>query len=65
MLLGSMEGALDKAGSYATLGSAYYAVKANNDPAIVKTIYDAGASFDVASVAEERLLPVAKSKGHW
>ena len=30
----------------------YYAVKANNDPAIVQTFYDAGASFDVASVAE-------------
>ena len=31
---------------------AYYAVKANNDPAIVQTFYDAGASFDVASMAE-------------
>jgi len=30
----------------------YYAVKANNDPAIVQTFYDVGASFDVASVAE-------------
>jgi ornithine decarboxylase len=30
----------------------YYAVKANSDPAIVQTLYDAGASFDVASVAE-------------
>ena len=30
----------------------YYAVKANSDPAIVRTFYDAGASFDVASVAE-------------
>src|SRR6202167_4572541 len=30
----------------------YYAVKANNDPAIVQTFYDAGASFDVASVTE-------------
>jgi ornithine decarboxylase len=30
----------------------YYAVKANNDPAIVKTFYGEGASFDVASVAE-------------
>jgi len=30
----------------------YYAVKANSDPAIVKTFYEAGASFDVASVAE-------------
>ncbi len=30
----------------------YYAVKANPDPAIVETLYDAGASFDVASVAE-------------
>src|SRR5215831_16797219 len=30
----------------------YYAVKANSDLAIVQTFYDAGASFDVASVAE-------------
>ena len=30
----------------------YYAVKANPDPAIVRTFYDAGASFDVASMAE-------------
>jgi ornithine decarboxylase len=30
----------------------YFAVKANSDPAIVKTFYDAGGSFDVASVAE-------------
>ncbi len=31
---------------------AYYAVKANPDPAIIRTFYDAGASFDVASLAE-------------
>src|SRR6202166_1795612 len=31
---------------------AYYAVKANSDPAIVETFYAAGASFDVASMAE-------------
>lgn len=31
---------------------AYFAVKANPDPAIVKTLYDAGASFDVASMPE-------------
>jgi ornithine decarboxylase len=30
----------------------YFAVKANSHPAIVKTIYDVGGSFDVASVAE-------------
>lgn len=30
----------------------YYAVKANSDPAIVRTLYRAGASFDVASMAE-------------
>jgi ornithine decarboxylase len=30
----------------------YFAVKANSDPAIVKTFYAVGASFDVASVAE-------------
>jgi ornithine decarboxylase len=30
----------------------YFAVKANNDPAIVRTFYELGASFDVASVAE-------------
>ena len=33
---------------------AYYAVKANSDPAIVKTLYEAGASFDVASIDEFR-----------
>jgi ornithine decarboxylase len=31
---------------------AYYAVKANSDPAIVKTLFEAGASFDVASMPE-------------
>jgi ornithine decarboxylase len=31
---------------------AYYAVKANPDPAIVGTLYQAGASFDVASMPE-------------
>ncbi len=31
---------------------AYYAVKANPDPAIVETLYAAGASFDVASMPE-------------
>ena len=31
---------------------AYFAVKANAAPEIVKTFYDVGASFDVASVAE-------------
>ncbi len=35
---------------------AYYAVKANADPAIVKTFYDAGASFDVASMPEFRIV---------
>ncbi len=30
----------------------YYAVKANNEPAIIKTFYEEGGSFDVASVAE-------------
>mgnify|MGYP000190006683 CR=1 FL=1 len=30
----------------------YYAVKANPDPAIVRTLYRAGASFDVASLPE-------------
>jgi len=31
---------------------AYYAVKANPDPVIVKTLFDVGASFDVSSIAE-------------
>ena len=31
---------------------AYYAVKANPDPAIIKTLYEVGASFDVASMPE-------------
>lgn len=35
---------------------AYYAVKANSDPAIVETLYKEGASFDVASMAEFRLV---------
>lgn len=35
---------------------AYYAVKANPDPAITKTLYDEGASFDVASIAEFNLV---------
>lgn len=35
---------------------AYYAVKANSDPEIVKTFYEAGGSFDVASMAEFRLV---------
>lgn len=35
---------------------AYYAVKANADPMIVRTLYEAGASFDVASMAEFNLV---------
>jgi ornithine decarboxylase len=35
---------------------AYYAVKANPDPAIVRTLFDAGASFDVASMPEFRIV---------
>jgi ornithine decarboxylase len=35
---------------------AYYAVKANSDPEIVRTLYDLGASFDVASLAEFQLV---------
>lgn len=31
---------------------AYYAVKANPDPEIIRTLYQAGASFDVASLPE-------------
>jgi ornithine decarboxylase len=31
---------------------AYYAVKANPEPKVVKTLYEAGASFDVASMPE-------------
>ena len=34
----------------------YYAVKANPDPAIVRTFYEAGASFDVASMPEFMLV---------
>jgi len=30
----------------------YFAVKANSDPAIARTFYEAGSSFDVASMAE-------------
>ncbi len=35
---------------------AYYAVKANSNPEIVKTFYEAGASFDVASLPEFMLV---------
>jgi ornithine decarboxylase len=35
---------------------AYYAVKANPDPAIVRTLFEAGASFDVASLPEFRIV---------
>jgi len=35
---------------------AYYAVKANPDPAIVRTLYRVGASFDVASLEEFKLV---------
>jgi ornithine decarboxylase len=31
---------------------AYYAVKANPDPVIVKTLFEVGSSFDVSSIAE-------------
>jgi ornithine decarboxylase len=34
----------------------YYAVKANPEPAIIRSLYRAGASFDVASLAEFRLV---------
>jgi ornithine decarboxylase len=35
---------------------AYYAVKANADPAIAKTLYEVGGSFDVASMPEFRIV---------
>ncbi len=35
---------------------AYYAVKANPDPAIIRTLYDIGSSFDVASITEFNLV---------
>ncbi len=35
---------------------AYYAVKANPDPQIVRTLFKAGASFDVASLPELRVV---------
>lgn len=35
---------------------AYYAVKANPAPEIIRTFYEAGASFDVASIGEFRLV---------
>jgi len=35
---------------------AYYAVKANPAPEIIRTLYDAGASFDVASLTEFMLV---------
>jgi ornithine decarboxylase len=52
---------------------AYYAVKANAEPAIVRTLYRAGASFDVASMPEfmlvyeniKRLSPRAQQDFIW
>ena len=35
---------------------AYYAVKANPDPVLVKTLFDARASFDTSSIAEFRVV---------
>src|SRR5512139_3134077 len=35
---------------------AYYAVKANSDPSIVRTLFKAGASFDVASMPEFKIV---------
>src|SRR5471032_1785070 len=35
---------------------AYYAVKANPDPEIVRTLFKEGASFDVASMPEFRIV---------
>src|SRR5512135_775056 len=43
-------------GRYLPRVQAYYAVKANPDPAIIRTLYAAGASFDVASIAEFKLV---------
>jgi len=34
----------------------YYAVKANSEPEIIKTLYNLGASFDVASLPEFNLI---------
>ena len=48
--------------NYATLRKhlprvqAYYAVKAFADPVVVKTLFDAGASFDVASMPEFKIV---------
>jgi len=52
---------------------AYYAVKANPEPEIVRTLYKVGASFDVASLAEfslvykniRRLAPSARQDFIW
>ncbi|MFZ1947689.1 MAG: type III PLP-dependent enzyme [bacterium] len=41
----------------------YYAVKANSDPEIIKTMFDEGASFDVASFPE--FLAVHKHIARW
>lgn len=38
--------------SYMPMIQVYYAVKANSHPAIVKTLFDMGCSFDVASLPE-------------
>ena len=49
----------------------YFAVKANPDPAIVRTLFEAGASFDVASMPEFRIVyenirkMPPKPRQHW
>ena len=50
---------------------AYFAVKANPDPEIVKTVYEAGGSFDVASMPEFDIVYAnvagmpAEERQHW
>ena len=39
----------------------YYAVKANPDPEIVRTLYKEGASFDVASMPEFMIVQIGRA----
>ena len=43
-------------GQFLPRAQVYYATKANPDPAIIRTLYAIGSSFDVASIAEFNLV---------
>jgi len=52
----ALRGNYDEFKRYLPRVHGYYAIKANPDPEILKTLYDIGAGFDVASIAEFNLV---------